>query len=418
MRRELNIVLLGNGFTNWGGGIDFLRLCANSLALICKGSSAKIYVLLPDPSRSPVLKARAVLSPYKQMVIAMLNRRKPVFVASKSFSKIQLTDSFLNIQGDVELLYYSPRTDLVSVCSSIHANVIIPSMYPFDTSFSIPWVGYLYDFQHKYYPSFFSHEEVKWRDSHFSRMIHEARAVIVNSADVKKDINKVYGQTKCQVFNLPFAAAPIETWFEQVSKDFAQNYNLPDKYFAICNQFWIHKDHETAFRALAKVVEITGRQDVNIVCTGDVLDYRCTGHFANLNNVVSQLGLAERIHYLGHIPKKDQIDIMCGSIAVIQPTLFEGGPGGGQLYDAIGMGLPAIVSDIPVNRELEPLGYDCLFFFKAGDADDLAARMIEVEHMVFSKKSKEELLSAGNERTRAFGLRLLEAVEYVMQKKS
>jgi glycosyltransferase involved in cell wall biosynthesis len=247
-------------------------------------------------------------------------------------------------------------------------------------------------------------------------MLAEAEAVVVNAADVKKDINNFFPLSECNVFELPFSATPIESWFEPSVKDLAIKYDLPENYFVICNQFWIHKDHKTAFRALAAYSVITGRQDVHIVCTGNTVDFRNPDFFAELEKNVSELGLTSRIHFLGYIPKKDQIDIMCGSIAVLQPTLFEGGPGGGAVYDAVAMGVQAIVSDIQVNREID--GTEGVVFFKAGDADDLAAKMAAVQNRIFVRQSKESLLAVGRERTRAFGHRLLEAVEYVLQQRN
>lgn len=407
------IAILGNGFSNWGGGIDFIRFCVNALALVCNDST-KLFILLPDPEYTTIVtKTRRFLSPYRRMVISLLTGQRPVFYRYKPFSRIQLTDSFQNIEGNVDIVFYSPREDIASVVASIQADVIIPSAYSLGSSFPVPWVGYLYDFQHKYYPDYCSNEEINKRDTQFSQMLAEASAVIVNAADVKKDIQKFYPQTKCNVFDLPFSATPIESWFEASSEDLTQKYKLPKKYFVICNQFWIHKDHTTAFKALAKYTKVTNHQDIHIVCTGNTVDSRHPNYFSNLKNTVNKLGLTDRIHYLGHIPKKDQIDIMRGSIAVLQPTLFEGGPGGGAVYDAVAMGVPAIVSDIPVNREIE--GHEGLLFFKASDADDMAAKMIAVQNIVFVKQGKVKLLSAGRERTRKFGLRLLEAIEHVMK---
>ena len=82
-------------------------------------------------------------------------------------------------------------------------------------------------------------------------------------------------------------------------------------------------------------------------------DYRFPEHINNLQREIDELGIADQVHFLGHIPKADQIAIMKGSLAVLQPTLFEGGPGGGSVYDAVSLGVPALLSDIPVNREIE-----------------------------------------------------------------
>ena len=39
--------------------------------------------------------------------------------------------------------------------------------------------------------------------------------------------------------------------------------------------------------------------------------------------------------------------------SVVQPSLFEGNPGGLSSHDAISVGQRLIVSDIPINREIE-----------------------------------------------------------------
>lgn len=45
--------------------------------------------------------------------------------------------------------------------------------------------------------------------------------------------------------------------------------------------------------------------------------------------LAKKLGIESKIKILGHIPKLEQIELIKNCIAVIQPTLFEGGPGGG-----------------------------------------------------------------------------------------
>jgi glycosyltransferase involved in cell wall biosynthesis len=91
--------------------------------------------------------------------------------------------------------------------------------------------------------------------------------------------------------------------------------------------------------------------------------------------LIEEKGLQGYIHILGLIPKRDQLEIMRESLAVVQATLFEGGPGGGSVYDAISLNVPVIASDIPVNREID---IGVVQFFKAGSTEDLAVKMIEV----------------------------------------
>jgi glycosyltransferase involved in cell wall biosynthesis len=151
--------------------------------------------------------------------------------------------------------------------------------------------------------------------------------------------------------------------------------------------------------------------DIHIVCTGKMEDYRFPDHIRGLRDEVRGLGIEERVHCLGHIPKADQIVIMKGALAVLQPTLFEGGPGGGAVYDAISLGVPAILSDIPVNREIE--GEENLFYFVAGSAEDLTKKIKVFLKTEIRRPAKEKLIESGEKRSRLMGKRLLEAVNYI-----
>ena len=105
-------------------------------------------------------------------------------------------------------------------------------------------------------------------------------------------------------------------------------------------------------------------------------DYRSPDYAGRLVARVQTLGIADACHFLGLIPKLDQIALMREAIAVIQPTLFEGGPGGGAVYAAIGLGQPVIVSDISVNREIA----ECIDeYFAPDDPKALLACMCRVK---------------------------------------
>jgi hypothetical protein len=67
---------------------------------------------------------------------------------------------------------------------------------------------------------------------------------------------------------------------------------------------------------------------------------------------ISTYGLANQIYLLGLIPKIDQIQLMRHSLAVIQPSLFEGWST--VVEDARCLGKKIILSDIPVHMEQDP----------------------------------------------------------------
>ena len=93
---------------------------------------------------------------------------------------------------------------------------------------------------------------------------------------------------------------------------------------------------------------------------------------------------------------------MKNSLAIIQPTLFEGSAGGGVLGDAISIGVPAIISDIKVN--LEAKKEVNIYYFKTKNHKDLANKMMKiidnppkrVTQKELEKKSKIRAVNLGN----------------------
>jgi glycosyltransferase involved in cell wall biosynthesis len=80
---------------------------------------------------------------------------------------------------------------------------------------------------------------------------------------------------------------------------------------------------------------------------------------------------------------------MKNSLALIQPTLFEGGRGGGSVWDAISLGVSSIVSDIEPNLEIKE---ENMLFFKTKDENDLALKMEEIIKSPKQKATREQLI--------------------------
>ena len=282
---------------------------------------------------------------------------------------------------------------------------MLPSVQPFGANVAVPWLGYIADFQHSHLPQFFSAAEIAARNANFSDMLQRALGVIVNARSVAQDIERFLPGRSARVTALPFSAAPDPAWFALGEPPLAR-YGIEGPYFIISNQFWQHKDHLTAYCAFARVLR--QHPGLTLVCTGETSDFRNPGHFAMLCRAARELGIEARLRVLGLIPKRDQIGLLRGALAVVQPTLFEGGPGGGSVFDAVALGVPAIVSDVPVNLEIdEPL----VTFFKASDVAALTCAMCErAAAGAAARPEQAELVAAGRKRRQACGLVLLEAV--------
>ncbi|MHB1857539.1 MAG: glycosyltransferase, partial [Acidobacteriaceae bacterium] len=128
-----------------------------------------------------------------------------------------------------------------------------------------------------------------------------------------------------------------------------------------------------------------------------------------LRTWIAKNHLDKNIRFLGIVPKGDQLAIMRQSVALIQPTLFEGGPGGGAIYDAVSTCTPGIVSDIDVNREID---IGVIDFFCAGSAEDLATKMLKFLNDPPARMGRDEALEILTQRRREFGARLLEVADF------
>jgi glycosyltransferase involved in cell wall biosynthesis len=273
------------------------------------------------------------------------------------------------------------------------------------------WVGYLFDCQHKRLPEFFSDDARAGRDADFSTLLHKAPALIVNSLDAKADLTKYYSPFQTEIVALPVAAAADPGWFRLDCSSARQKYKLPDRYFLCSNQFWQHKNHGVVFDAIAKLKSY-GRS-VCVVFTGEMSDFRNPEYVNHLMARVRALGIEDDCRFLGLLPKLDQVAIMREAIAVIQPTLFEGGPGGGAVYDAVGLGKRVIVSDIPVNREISRYVDR---YFDPHDAADLASAMVSISDTPAPACDPEQLLREGEERKRQLGVALRKAFALAIER--
>jgi glycosyltransferase involved in cell wall biosynthesis len=271
------------------------------------------------------------------------------------------------------------------------------------------WLGYLFDFQHRHLPHLFAAAEREARDARFAAMAARASWVVVNSRAAAQDFARFLGNGGAQLVALPFGAAADPEWFTDERRRLG-SYDLPPRYFLVANQFWTHKNHRVVFEAVAALAESGRAADVAVVCTGSTEDARDPDHFPSLRRFLDERGIADRVRILGHIPKRDQIEILKRARAVIQPTLFEGGPGGGAVYDAVSLGVPALVSDLPVNRELDGLGL-AVRFFDPADVGALADLMLATwQASEPPREAAATLLDEGRQRRRAVGQVLLDTL--------
>lgn len=256
---------------------------------------------------------------------------------------------------------------------SFNIDVFFPTIHPLAND--LRYVTYWPDCQPKHFPEFFDDESQAARDRMITQLLETTRPMIINSRDAKSDLIRFYSANPSQIYDLPFA--PIADFDVFVPRpELMTEFGLPSEYFIVSNQMWVHKSVETVLQAVA-TLKLRGNSRF-VVFTGRMDEPRRPEYIQHVRSMASLLGIENEVRFLGYVPKRVQIELLKNSIAVIQPTLFEGGPGGGSVYDAQSMGVRCIVTDIAVNHELPKNNLITYFpprdFIRLADLMDFVAR--------------------------------------------
>jgi glycosyltransferase involved in cell wall biosynthesis len=400
MRAAVKIAILGDGLVYWGGGIDLLRTLLNGICAT-PGEGKSIFLLLPEEDWKYRTFLR--LTQIRDRFTGLLSRsgRRPTTRTRPTDA--ELKSIFAPYEDRVQVRFHDGSSaGLLASLQEIKADVVFPCLTSLGKRFPVPWIGYLLDFQHRHLPHLFSRLELRYRQWRINAILSDAKTIVVNARAVKADALAFRPETRATIIALPFAPSIRAQWLNADPREARKRHDLPTGYFIICNQFWIHKDHKTAFRAFARFLATRSgdNESIHLVCTGGMHDYRAPAYLDEIKKLLLDLKISRSVHLLGHIAKEDQIALVRGSIAVIQPTLFEGGPGGGSIYDAVALGVPGLVSDIPVNREIDDPN---ITYFAPGDSEELARLMIQSLSRPHPQFDSSALISRSNDRLRMLG---------------
>ena len=209
---------------------------------------------------------------------------------------------------------------------------------------SAPWIP---DFQERHYPEFFPSEELADRHARHTERMAVHRHILVSSQDVARDLERWYGGLGAQAHVVRFASF-LDAEAERADPAALRaRYGLPARYFICSNQLWKHKNHQVIVSALGELA--AGEAMPPVVFTGLEEDYRDPAHVPGLRARAAALGADRHIRHLGFLPRADQLGLMKGAIAVIQPSLCEGWST--VVEDAKALGVHVLASDIAVHRE-------------------------------------------------------------------
>ena len=223
----------------------------------------------------------------------------------------------------------------------------------------IYWVP---DFQHLLFPENFSDFEIERRLRLIKSIALSEAKLLLSSKTAKQHWDSLAFEKKCSVVISPFAVThPDISNIDYMS--LADEFSLKKPYFIVSNQFWRHKNHFIVLEAIFLLFR--KGYDFEIVFTGNYIGQDCENTFKKFYDFCKNSEFSFNVKILGLINRDKQLALMNYSLAVIQPSFFEGWST--VVEDAKSLSKFIIASDIEVHRE--QLSSNVLFFDPLNSVD-------------------------------------------------
>ncbi|MEE9372690.1 MAG: glycosyltransferase family 1 protein [Saprospiraceae bacterium] len=257
---------------------------------------------------------------------------------------------------------------LSEIIEHIHPDFVYPSILANDLPNGTHWIP---DFQHKILPEYSPGQHYTDREQWVKDVIHEARHLVVSSHTARGHLQDHYNTDGIKIDVLPFRASFDKSIFNHNPSDMLSRYDLPKRYYIYSSNLWKHKNHMCLLKAMEHMIKAD--KQACLVLTGTMLDPRNKRYKEEIYTFIKDTGIEAHIKILGMIPRIDQLQLLRQSVAIVQPSFFEGWSS--LVEDARAIGKRIIVSDIPIHREQAP--YQGIFF-DPNNVEELVAILTEI----------------------------------------
>ena len=209
------------------------------------------------------------------------------------------------------------------------------SIIPLD----MPYVATLWDLQHRlqpWFPEVSSGGEWRERERLYSEFLGRAAAIVTGTRAGALEIESAYGSalSRTHVIPMPTPAFALSAGLRPRGSRPAE---LPPRYLLYPAQFWSHKNHVTAVRALS---HLTGLLDPpQLIFVGADRGVR-----AHVLAEAEALGVSHRVQFLGFVPQARLVMLYQHAEALVFPSLF--GPDNLPPLEAMALGCPVIAARV------------------------------------------------------------------------
>lgn len=366
-------VKLGFRFKNhkdWTGGVYYLSNLVNAFNALDDKLKPQITIFCNTDEEQT---AKAIIH-YNKLNFFLLDKKLSLYK--------RVVNKLSNLLLKKELFSVFPQKELV--------DLIFPNAekYYFKDFKRLNWIP---DFQEDHLTYLFDEKELKDRKRVQTNYIKDGVGIVLSSQYCYDDYKRLFSDSKTPAFILRFAVTHPDYRVLNINK-LKEKYNLNEKWFFSPNQFWSHKNHKVVIEAVFKLKEKYPK--IQVLFSGKEHDYRDPDYTNRLKEKVNEAGLQNNVLFMGFMDRKEQLQLMNHSLAIIQPSLFEGWST--VVEDAKAMSQIVLASDIEVHKEqfLEWKGSGITFV--KDDPSDLAAKMEDVIEGKVERKSVDYMQNVRN----------------------
>lgn len=283
----------------------------------------------------------------------------------------------------------------------------IDGLYPYFDFFDYGFgkaknkIHWLVDFNNRAFPQHYEDGgELMRKYQEKITLLHER--VVLSSNALLNELKNYHPNYNCDVKILKFASS-LPTLNDAAIGPLLEKYKIDGPYFMSPNQFWEHKNQALVLDALHIIQTHYPNVSFKILFTGSLDVNRGKGFYVDkLKSKIAEYKLDRYILFLGVLERNEQLLLMKKSIALLQPSLYEGWST--LVEEAKALNKFILLSDLPVHREQIFVNVD---FFNPYNAEELAAKMYS-----YLQYQPEIVITDYAENIKEFGKKVLDVLVF------
>ena len=280
----------------------------------------------------------------------------------------------------------------------------INSLYPYFETYDYAFADFknkiywLVDFNNRAFPLHYADKGENMLSLQ-RKITNSTQTVVLSSNALFDELKQYYPDFKCTIKVMRFASSLPSFNEEDVTKT-QKNYNITQPYLMSPNQLWEHKNQSLVLEALNIIRQKEPLLKFKTLFSGSLEVNRGKGLYIDLlKQKIKEYNLEDFVSFMGVLDRGDQLLLMKGCSALIQPSLYEGWST--LVEEAKALNKFIILSDLPVHKEQIT---ENVTFFDPSNASELAekiiaqlkrpANIVKTDYSENIKKYGREILSA------------------------